>query len=52
VDLDLRGLAGERPGTGACALANAMRLWLWTLKHVQIATDADARSSITKRVRV
>jgi hypothetical protein len=39
--LEMRSLAGERPGTGACALATAMRLWLWTLNHVQSATDAD-----------
>ena len=38
---DLMRVASERPGTGACALATAMRLWLWTLKHVQSATDAD-----------
>ena len=38
---EMRLLAGERPGTGACALANAMRLWLWTLEHIQTATDAD-----------
>jgi alkylation response protein AidB-like acyl-CoA dehydrogenase len=38
---EMRSLASERPGTGACALANAMRLWLWTLNHVQAATDAD-----------
>jgi len=38
--LDMRRLASERPGTGACALASAMQLWLWTLNHVQTATDA------------
>jgi hypothetical protein len=38
---DLMRVASERPGTGACALATAMRLWLWSLKHVQSATDAD-----------
>jgi len=38
---DMRKLAGARPGTGACALATAMRLWLWTLHHVQSGTDAD-----------
>jgi alkylation response protein AidB-like acyl-CoA dehydrogenase len=34
-------IASQRPGTGACTLATAMRLWLWTLNHVQAATDAD-----------
>ena len=38
---DMRRLAAERPGTGACALATAMQLWLWTLQHTQTATDAD-----------
>jgi alkylation response protein AidB-like acyl-CoA dehydrogenase len=38
---EMRRLAAERPGTGACTLASAMSLWLWTLQHVQKATDAD-----------
>jgi alkylation response protein AidB-like acyl-CoA dehydrogenase len=38
---EMRRIASERPGTGACALATAMQLWLWTLNHVQTATDAD-----------
>lgn len=38
---DMRRLASERPGTGACTLASAMQLWLWTLQHLQTATDAD-----------
>jgi alkylation response protein AidB-like acyl-CoA dehydrogenase len=38
---DMRRIASERPGTGACTLASAMHLWLWTLSHVQAATDAD-----------
>lgn len=38
---ELRGLAADRPGTGACALATAMQLWLWTLNHVRTATDAE-----------
>ncbi len=37
----MRRLATARPGTGACTLATAMKLWLWTLEHVQTATDAD-----------
>ena len=37
---ELKRIASERPGTGACALGTAMKLWLWTLQHVQTATDA------------
>ncbi len=38
---ELRQIASSRPATGACTLATAMELWLWTLKHMQKATDAD-----------
>lgn len=38
---EMRRIASDRPGTGACTLGTAMQLWLWTLKHVQSATDAD-----------
>jgi alkylation response protein AidB-like acyl-CoA dehydrogenase len=37
----MRRLASERPGTGACTLASAMQLWLWTLQYLQEAKDAD-----------
>jgi hypothetical protein len=37
----MRGIASERPGTGACTLATAMTMWLWTLNYTQHATDAD-----------
>jgi alkylation response protein AidB-like acyl-CoA dehydrogenase len=37
----MREIASRRPGTGACALATAMQLWLWTLTHLQKTTDAD-----------
>jgi len=36
---EMRGIASERPGTGACTLASAMNLWLWTLNYLQKATD-------------
>jgi alkylation response protein AidB-like acyl-CoA dehydrogenase len=39
--LDMRRIAGDQPGTGACTLASAMQLWLWTLNHLQTARDAD-----------
>jgi alkylation response protein AidB-like acyl-CoA dehydrogenase len=40
---EMRHLASHRPGTGACTLASAMRLWLWTFDHLQHATDADGQ---------
>ncbi len=36
---EMRNIASERPGTGACALASAMNLWLWTVDHLQVSTD-------------
>ena len=38
---EMRLIANDRPGTGACALATAMQMWLWTLQHLQKANDAD-----------
>jgi alkylation response protein AidB-like acyl-CoA dehydrogenase len=38
---EMRRIASEKPGTGACTLATAMRMWLWTLVHLQKAVDAD-----------
>jgi len=38
---EMRVIANDRPGTGACALATAMQMWLWTLNHLLKATDAD-----------
>ncbi|HUA16251.1 MAG TPA: acyl-CoA dehydrogenase family protein [Verrucomicrobiae bacterium] len=38
---EMRGIASEHPGTGACALATAMSMWLWTLDRLQHAKDAD-----------
>ncbi len=37
---EMRRFASERPGTGACTLATAMQLWLWTLNHLMEARDA------------
>jgi alkylation response protein AidB-like acyl-CoA dehydrogenase len=39
--LEMRRIASDRPGTGACTLASAMQLWFWTLNHVQEARDAN-----------
>jgi alkylation response protein AidB-like acyl-CoA dehydrogenase len=38
---EMRSIASDRPGTGACTLASAMHLWLWTLSYLQKATDPD-----------
>ena len=37
----MRQIGNDRPGTGACSLATAMQMWLWTLRHLQKSTDAD-----------
>jgi alkylation response protein AidB-like acyl-CoA dehydrogenase len=39
--VEMRRIASDRPGSGACTLATAMQLWLWSLNHIQNATDAD-----------
>ncbi len=33
------GIANDHPGIGAGTLATAMRMWLWTLEHLQNSTD-------------
>jgi alkylation response protein AidB-like acyl-CoA dehydrogenase len=38
---EMRAIASEHPGTGACGLATAMTMWLWTLDHLQHSKDAD-----------
>ena len=37
---EMRAIAATRPGTGACALATAMELWLSTLDYLQNGKDA------------
>jgi alkylation response protein AidB-like acyl-CoA dehydrogenase len=37
----MRGIASLRPGTGACTLASAMQLWLWSMNYLQRSTDPD-----------
>jgi alkylation response protein AidB-like acyl-CoA dehydrogenase len=37
----MRHIAASHPGTGACTLATAMQMWLWTLNRLQTATDPD-----------
>ncbi|MGB0065905.1 MAG: acyl-CoA dehydrogenase family protein [Terracidiphilus sp.] len=36
---EMRKIASSRPGTGACTLASAMNLWVWSLHYLQNATD-------------
>src|ERR1035437_8001378 len=38
---EMRLIANDHPGNGACGLATAMELWLWSLQHPLKATDAD-----------
>jgi alkylation response protein AidB-like acyl-CoA dehydrogenase len=38
---ELRGIASAHARTGACTLASAFQLWLWSLQHIQAAADAD-----------
>jgi hypothetical protein len=40
---EMRRIASDRPGTGACTLATAMTMWLWTFNHLQKAKDADGK---------
>jgi alkylation response protein AidB-like acyl-CoA dehydrogenase len=37
----MRSIASDHPGTGACTLASAMNLWIWTLNYLQRSTDPD-----------
>jgi alkylation response protein AidB-like acyl-CoA dehydrogenase len=37
---EMRAIASHHPGTGACTLASAMHLWLWSLNYLQNSTDA------------
>lgn len=38
---EMKKISSERPGTGACALGTAMKLWLWTVEYLQTAKDAN-----------
>jgi hypothetical protein len=39
--LEMRSIASDHPETGACTLASAMTMWLWSLKHLNKAQDPD-----------
>jgi alkylation response protein AidB-like acyl-CoA dehydrogenase len=41
---EMRRIASEKPGTGACTLGSAMELWLWTLRYLRQARDADGEA--------
>ncbi len=38
---EMRLIANDIPETGACSLATAMQMWLYSLQHLQKAADAD-----------
>jgi alkylation response protein AidB-like acyl-CoA dehydrogenase len=40
---ELGRIAAEKPGMGACSLASAMRLWLWSLDYLAASKDAEGR---------
>jgi alkylation response protein AidB-like acyl-CoA dehydrogenase len=40
---EMRVVAAERPATGACNVATAMTMWLWTVRHLQDARDANGQ---------
>ncbi|NLF25989.1 MAG: acyl-CoA/acyl-ACP dehydrogenase [Deltaproteobacteria bacterium] len=37
---ELRAIASRRPGSGACALASGMELWIWSLRYLLSGKDA------------
>ncbi len=39
--VEMRRIASDRPGTGACTLASAMNLWLWTIDYLHKSTDPE-----------
>lgn len=41
---ELREIAGSAPRTGACTVASAMQLWLWTMVH--FTNTAERRESV------
>jgi alkylation response protein AidB-like acyl-CoA dehydrogenase len=45
--VDMRHLAATRPDTGACTLASAMKLWLFTYEKLQNLKDASGQKLFT-----
>jgi len=42
---ELRALAVTHPDTGACTVASAIALWMWTFSHVEQTFDAATRDT-------
>lgn len=40
---ELRKIASQHPGLGACTLASAMKLWYWTYEYLIRSNDADGK---------
>ena len=47
--LDMRAIASRRPGTGACTLATAMQLWLWSYQHLRVCHRRRWRRTLPER---
>lgn len=45
---ELRQAASFRPDTGACTVASALELWLWTMKHFRVAEVAPAVEELSE----
>lgn len=43
--LELREVASSRPGTGACTIATALQLWLWTMRHFRSSAGDGATAA-------
>ena len=41
---ELRQIADSRPQTGACNLASALELWMWTLQYLRQARDGEGKT--------
>lgn len=46
--MQMRKIGEKKPGSGACALATAMQMWLWTLNHLLNARDANGNKLYSK----
>ena len=46
---ELKQIADSHPGTGACTLGTAMKLWLWTIEHLKVGKDADGDKLYTNQ---
>ena len=46
---EMRLIANDRPGTGACALATAMQMWLWSLQHLLQSEGCRWRQALSER---